>query len=389
MLLRCVFCNAMKANALNILSLPSGQQVQVTEFADDPVSAIERHIHLVEQTPPDPAQLKPHEILVRIRSTAVAWVDLLMTSGQYQHMPAPPYSPGMEYSGDVLAAGAEVPASQIAVGDRVFADFMQVGPRSYGDYQKASGYATYAVLPAQAAFRIPDGFSYDEACNLLGNYETAYHCLITRGQVQAGETVLITGASGSTGMAAVQVAKLLGATVIATGRSDDKLALVREMGADHVLNTRAEDGHGVRRFRDEVKALTGGRGVDVVYDTVGGDTSLECLRAMAFGGRLLIVGWTSTPDVARGKGQRGAPNANQLPTNLMQMKSLTVMGCPAVIAVQKNPALRPPRVAQILQWVAEGKIRPHISHRYPLTAFREAMLARWRGEVLGGCVLHP
>lgn len=388
-LLRCCLSNATKANVLNTLSLPPGQQVLVTEFADDPVSAIEQHLQLVEQAPPDPAQLKPNEILVRIRSAAVAWVDLLMTSGQYQHMPEPPYTPGMEYSGDVLAVGSDVAPSQIAVGDRVFADFMQVGPRSYDGYQKASGYATYAVLPAHAAFRIPDGFSYDEACNLLGNYETAYHCLITRGQLQAGETVLITGASGSTGMAAVQVAKLLGATVIATGRSDEKLALVREMGADHVVNTRAEEGGGVRRFRDDVKALTGGRGVDVVYDTVGGDTSLECLRTMAFGGRLLIVGWTSTPDVARGRGQRGAPNANQLPTNIIQMKSLTIMGSPAVIAVKQNPSLRPPRVAQILQWVAEGKIRPPISHRFPLAAFREAMLARWRGEVLGGCVLHP
>jgi NADPH2:quinone reductase len=190
-------------------------------------------------------------------------------------------------------------------------------------------------------------------------------------------------------MAAVQVAKLLGATVIATGRSDEKLALVKQMGADHVLNARAEEGHGVRRFRDEVKALTGGRGADVVYDTVGGETSLECLRAMAFGGRFLIVGWTSTPDVARGRGQRGAPNANQLPTNILQMKSLTVMGSPAVIAVKQNPSLRAPRLAQILQWVAEGRIRPHVSHRFPLMEFREAMLARWRGEVLGGCVLNP
>lgn len=371
-------------------TLPPGQQVLVTEFAEDPMAALERHLTLAEQPAPDPASLRPGEILLRIRSAAVAWVDLLMTSGQYQHMPQPPYTPGMEYSGDVLATAPDVDPARVAVGDRVFADFMQVGPRSYDAYQKASGYATYAVLPAAAVFRIPDGFSYDEACNLLGNYETAYHCLVTRGQLQAGETVLITGASGSTGLAAVQVAKLLGATVIATGRSDEKLARVRELGADHVINTRAEDGaSGVRRFRDEAKALTGGRGVDVVYDAVGGETSIECLRAMAFGGRFLIVGWTSTPDVARGKGQRGAPNANQLPTNILQMKSLTVMGCPAVIAVAQNPALRPPRVAQILQWVAEGRIRPHVSHRYALSEFREAMLARWRGDVLGGCVLHP
>ena len=326
--------------------------------------------------------------MLRISSASVSWVDLLMTSGQYQHMPLVPYTPGMEYSGEVVAVGSGVDKNHIAVGDRVFADCMRVGPRSYGGYQQASGFATYAVLPADAVFPIPDGFSFDEACNLLGNYETAYHCLITRGQVQAGETVLITGASGATGLAAVQLAKLLGATVIATGRSDEKLAQVKALGADYVINARIESG-GVRRFRDEVKTLTDGRGVDVVYDAVGGDTSLECLRAMAFGGRFLIVGWTSTPDVARGKGQRGAPNANQLPTNIMQMKGLTVMGCPAVIAVKQNPALRPPRLSQILKWVAEGRIRPHISHRYPLSEFRQAMLARWKGDVLGGCVLHP
>ena len=371
---------------------PKGQRVVVTEFADDPASAIERHLQLIEQPAPNPDQLKPGEVLLRVRSAAVAWVDLLMTSGQYQHMPQPPYTPGMEFAGDVLAVGAGVAPAQVAVGDRVFADFMQVGPRSLGDYQHASGFATYAVLPASAVLRIPEGFSYDEACNLLGNYETAYHALITRGQLQPGESVLITGASGATGLAAVQMAKLLGAsTVIATGRSDAKLAAVKAAGADHVINTRTDDSGAIPRFRDEVKALTGGRGVDLVYDAVGGDTTVECLRAMAFGGRLLIIGWTSTPDVARGRGQRGAPKANQMPTNILQMKSLSVMGSPAVIAVKENPAIRSPRVAQILQWVAEGKLRPHISHRFPLADFRDALRAlarrrtgRMRAESLNG-----
>ena len=370
------------------IPLPPGKRVLVTEFSEDPVTAVEQHLTLAEQPAPDPSALAEGEILLRVRSAAVSWVDLLMTSGQYQHMPTLPYTPGMEFSGEVLATGSGVDQGRLPIGTRVFADFMQVGPRSYGHYQSASGFATYAVLPADAVFQIPDGFSFDEACNLLGSYETAYHCLVTRGQVQAGETVLITGASGATGLAAVQVAKLLGARVVATGRSDEKLARVKALGADCVINARGEAG-GVRRFRDEVKALTGGRGADVVYDAVGGETSLECIRAMAFGGRFLIVGWTSTPDVARGKGARGAPNANQLPTNLLQMKSLTVMGCPAVIAVRQDPALRPPRLRQIFEWVAQGKIRPTISHRYPLDEFRTAMLARWRGEVLGGCVLNP
>ena len=371
--------------------LPAGQRVLVAEFADNPMDAVEHHMALHPMPAPDPARLGPDEVLLAVRSAAVSWVDLLMTSGQYQHMPRPPYGPGMEYSGTVEAVGAAVDPARVAVGDRILADFMQVGARSGGAYQAAGGFASYAVIPQQAAYRIPDGFSFDEACCLLGNYETAYHCLVARGQLRAGESVLILGASGSTGMAAVQMAKLLGATVIAAGRSDTKLATVRAPGADHVVNIRGTDADagGVRRFRDEVKALTGGKGVDLVYDAVGGATTLEAMRAMAFGGRLLIVGWTSTPDVARGKGQRGAPNANQLPTNIMQMKSLTVMGCPAVIAVAHDPSLRTERLARIWQWVREGRIRPHVSHRYALAQFREAMRARWQGDVTGGCVLNP
>jgi NADPH2:quinone reductase len=367
-----------------------GQQVLVSAFADNPLDAIDHHVAVHPMAAPDPDHLQDDEIVVAIKAAAVTWVDLLMTSGQYQHMAQPPYCPGMEYSGVVAAVGRAVDPCTLAVGDRVLADFMQVGPRSGGAYQGAGGFASYAVIPQQAAYRIPESFSFDEACCLLGNYETAYHCLVVRGQLQAGETVLILGASGSTGMAAVQLAKLLGATVIATGRSDDKLAIVQAHGADHVINTRAPDGAaGVPRFRDQVKAFTGGKGVDVVFDTVGGDTSLEAMRAMAFGGRFLIVGWTSTPDVARGKGQRGAPNANQLPTNIMQMKSLTVMGCPAVIAVSHNPALRTERLAHIWQWVQEGRIRPHISHRFALGEFRQAMRARWSAAVTGSCVLNP
>ena len=370
--------------------LPPGQRVLVSAFAENPDDAIAHHVAIHAMAAPDPADLKPDEIILSIKSVAVTWVDLLMTSGQYQHMPLPPYCPGMEYSGVVAAVGVAVDPAGVVVGDRVMADFMLVGPRTSGPYQGAGGFASYAVVPQQAVYRIPEAFSFDQACCLLGNYETAYHCLVARGQLLAGESVLILGASGSTGMAAVQMAKLLGATVIAAGRSDDKLALVKAHGADHVVNTGAPDGaSGVRRFRDEVKALTGGKGVDVVYDAVGGATSLEALRCMAFGGRFLIVGWTSTPDVARGKGQRGAPNANLLPTNIMQMKSLTVMGCPAVIAVSHNPALRDERLARIMEWVAQGKIRPYISHRFPIAQFKEAMQARWNADVAGSCILHP
>lgn len=369
--------------------LRPGHRVVVRELAEDPAQAIE-HLSLEPAEPPDPATLGPRDVIVAVRSAAVGWVDLLMTSGQYQHVPPVPYTPGLEYAGEVVWLGADVAPEQLRVGDAVLVDGLLTGPRSIGAYQRWGGFADHAVAPAEAVRRLPAGLDFDQGCNLLGNYETAYHCLVTCGGLQAGETVLIHGASGSTGLAAVHLAKLLGATVIATGRSDDKLAAVKAQGADHVINCKDPDGgSGVRRFRDEVKELTGGLGVDVVHDGVGGDISLESLRCVKFGARFLIVGWAATPAVARGKGLRGAPNANTLPTNLIMMKGLTVRGCPTVLSTLHDPSLRRPRLAAILQWVEEGRIRPLVSRVFPLPAFKEAMLAKWRGEIVGGCVLRP
>jgi NADPH2:quinone reductase len=163
--------------------------------------------------------LKETDVVVAVRSASVNWVDLLMTSGQYQHMPSPPYTPGLEYSGDIAWAGAAVDPAQVKVGDRVLSDGFWTGPRSLGDYQQWGGFASYAVAPAYAVIKLPERLTYDQGCNLLGNYETAYHCLVTCGKLRRGETVLILGASGSTGLAAVQIAKLLEAKVIAAGRS--------------------------------------------------------------------------------------------------------------------------------------------------------------------------
>jgi NADPH:quinone reductase len=295
-------------------------------------------------------------------------------------MPKPPYVPGLEYAGIVAWKGPEA-GDAVAVGDPVLVDGLLAGPRSLGDYQAYGGFASWAVAPAEAVLPIPGDLDLDRACNLLGNYERAYHCLVTGGRLRDGETVLILGASGATGLAAVQIAKLLGATVIAAGRSEKKLAVVKEHGADHVVDT--------SDLREKVKALTGGEGVDVVYDGVGGELSLAALRCVKFGARFLIVGWAATPFVARGRGERGAPNANTLPTNLMMMKGLDVLGCPTVIGTVKDPSIRPPRLAQVLAWAKTGAIRPHVSHVFPLTAVKEAMRAKWTGEVIGGCVLHP
>lgn len=366
-----------------------GQRVVVHEFSEDPATAIEQGLSVVEMTVPSVDTLGARDVLIAVRSAQVGWVDLLMTSGQYQHMPKPPYTPGLEYAGEVLWRGSEAAEHGISVGEAVYVDGLLSGPRSIGAYQQWGGFASYAVAPLEAVRPIPSGLSFDEACCLLGNYETAYHCLVARGNLQAGEVVLIHGASGATGLAAVQLAKQLGAIVIATGRSDEKLAVVKAHGADHVLNIRSTDGStAVRRFRDDVKAITSGQGVAVVYDGVGGEVSTESLRCMQFGGRFLIVGWAATPFVANGKGQRGAPNANQLPTNLIMMKGLSVLGCPTVISTLHQPTIRPPRLAQIMQWIESGQIRPYISHRFPFAQYKDALRAKWRGEVIGSCVLH-
>jgi NADPH2:quinone reductase len=346
-------------------------RVVIKTLGTTPLDAIDNHVALEPMTRPDPATLGPRDVLVEVKSCAVGWVDLIMAAGQYQHAPTPPYTPGLEYAGVVAWAGAD--AKGIAIGDRVLVDGFTAGPRSSGAYRTYGGFASFALAPAESVIKIPGTLSFDQACNLLGNYETAYHCLVARGRVAAGESVLIHGASGATGLAAVHVAKLLGANVIATGRSQAKLDIVKGQGADHVIAVRE-----IERLREDVKALTGGRGVDVVYDGVGGELARESLRCLRFGGRYLVVGWASTPG-----------NADPLPTNLIMMKGLDVLGCPTVISSTMDPTVRPPRLAQILAWAEAGQIVPHVSHVFALSEIKEAMRAKLRGEFVGGAVVHP
>jgi NADPH2:quinone reductase len=341
-----------------------GQRVVISELGKQPLEAIDQFARLVGQPQPDPAG--PRDVIIAVASAAVGWVDLIMAAGQYQHVPKPPYTPGLEYAGTVAWAGAD---SGITVGARVLVDPFLAGPRSLGAYRDG-GFASFAVAPAEAVHPIPGALTFDQACNLLGNYETAYHCLIARGKLAAGETVLIHGASGSVGLAAVHVAKLCGATVIATGRSADKLAIVKQQGADHVIGTGS--------LRDDVKRLTGGRGADVVYDGVGGELSAASLRCVTFGARYLIVGWAATPGAI-----------NQLPTNLIMMKGLDVLGCPTVISTVHEPSIRAARFAQVMAWASSGQLVPLVSRTYPLAEFNAALHAKWRGDVVGGVVVHP
>jgi NADPH:quinone reductase len=367
----------------------AGQRVVVDAYAETPLEGVAQ-VRLEPQPVPDPATLGSTDAVVAVRSASVGWVDLLMLSGQYQHMVSPPYTPGLEYSGVVSWIGEDVDLAKLAVGDRVMADAFSTGPRSKGAHQGYGGHASFAVAPASALHRLPASFSFDQGACFFGNYETAYHCLVARGQLRAGQSVLIHGASGATGLAAVHVAKLVGATVIATGRSPDKLDVVRAQGADHVVCTANPDGApGLRSFKDEIKALTGGAGVDVVYDGVGGDISLESLRCVRFGAKFLIVGWAATPFVAKGKGQRGAPRANVLPTNLIMMKGLDVLGCPTVISTENDPSIREQRLAQLMAWVKAGKLSPLIGGTFPLSEVKEAMRAKWESQFVGNCVVRP
>lgn len=365
-----------------------GLQARLTRYGETPLDAVTHHLELIAQPAPDPGELGDTDVIVAVRSAAIGWVDLLMMSGQYQHMVKPPYTPGLEYAGEVVWTGAAV--TRHVVGDRVIADGFRTGPRSSGPHKRYGGFATWAVAPEHALIPLPQALSYDQGANLLGNYETAWHCLVARGRLQPGETVLIHGASGSTGLAAVHVARRVGATVIATGRSADKLAVVAAEGAHHTVQcTGSEGAGGGPRFREQVKELTGGRGVDVVYDGVGGPISLESLRCVDFGARYLIVGWAATPFVARGRGKRGAPNANHLPTNLIMMKGLDVLGSPTVISTVRNPKIRKERLGAILAWVEAGEIQPRISGSYALADLKEGLRAKWASTHVGGCVVRP
>ena len=217
-----------------------GKKIVLPKYAESPQQAIDRLLTVQDLAMPDTSALNATDVLVSIKSTTVAFVDLIMMTGQYQHMAPPPYTPGIDYAGQVIWAGSEVQC--VKVGDRVMSDFMTVGPRSKGDYQRYGGWASYAVAPETSVLSLPKGFDFDEGSVLLTNYETPYFALVNRANIRPGESVLITGASGAAGMAAVQMAKLLGATVIVTGRSDTKLAKVKAHGADHVINTSAPEG---------------------------------------------------------------------------------------------------------------------------------------------------
>lgn len=288
------------------------------------------------------------EIRVRIKASSLNFPDLLMTEGKYQLKPELPFVLGMEFSGIVDAVGEGV--TDLAPGDAV------VGGNRVGAFSE------YAVVPASALRRKPEAISFAAAASYGAAYLTAYVALVRRGNLQAGETLLVHGASGGVGLAAVDVGRLLGAKVIATSASEAKRRILTEYGADHVL---PDSG-----FRETVKELTGGRGADVIYDPVGGDVFDESVRCIAFDGRLLVIGFTS------GR----IPSVN---VNMPLIKGFSVVGVRAGEYGRQFPDRGRENQAAIWKWAEQGRVRPRIHAEVPLTDWRRAFEMMRSREVVG------
>ena len=286
-----------------------------------------------------PVRLAPGEVRVAIRAAGINFPDILMAAGEYQLKPELPFTPGMEAAGDVTEV--DDAAHGIARGDKVIVKL------------RHGGYADEVVVAPAQLTRLPSTFDYAEGATFLAAHGTAYHALIDRGELQPGEVLLVHGAGGGVGLAAVEIGKLLGATVVAAASSEEKLAVARAKGADHlVLYSRGP-------FRDAVKRLTDGRGADVVFDPVGGEIFENSVRCIAWGARLLVVGFTGGIGLAR--------------TNLLLIKGASVLGVRAGEAVRKNPVLGEIRQKTLTAWAEAGKVRPNISHRLPLEHYAQAM----------------
>jgi NADPH2:quinone reductase len=285
------------------------------------------------------AVLAQGQVRVAIHAAGINFPDILMAAGAYQLKPPLPFTPGVEAAGDVVEVDSA--ARGVALGDRVIVRL------------RHGAYADEAVVtPAQLA-TLPSTLDYAEGATFLAAHGTAHHALIDRGQVQPGEVLLVHGAGGGVGLATVEIGKLLGATVIAAASSEDKLAVAQAKGADHLVL------YGREPFRDAVKRITDGRGADVVFDPVGGEIFENSVRCIAWGARILVIGFTGGIGLAR--------------TNLLLVKGASVLGVRAGEAVRRNPALGDVRLKALNAWAEAGKIRPNISHRLPLEDYAQAM----------------
>lgn len=313
-------------------------------------------VQLREVTLPDPA---PGEIQVQLKACAVNFPDLLMIQGKYQFKPPLPFAPGGECAGDIVACGDGV--DEFAPGDAVLLS------TRYGGFAEAINVGVEQARP------LPAGMDYAKAASYQTAYLTAYVALVRRGDLQPGETLLVHGATGGVGMAAVELGKRMGANVIATGGRDDKLAVVKSRGADHVINYTQADGS-LGGFREAVKSLTAGNGADVIYDPVGGDVFDESMRCVNWGGRILTIGFTSG-------------RWPQAPVNLILIKQIAVIGVRAGEYGRRDPLRGRENDAALYAMASAGDIDPYISHALPLEDAVQAMRLLENREVIGKAVV--
>ncbi|MBT5666971.1 MAG: NADPH:quinone oxidoreductase family protein, partial [Rhodospirillaceae bacterium] len=308
---------------------------------------------LVVREMPDPPAPGPGEIKVALAARGAQFVDVLMAAGEYQTKPPLPFVPGSEAAGEVIAVGSEV--ADFAVGDRVMTR------------HSPGAFAELATISADAALPVPDGMDLIQAAGFRSAYTTAYHALVQRARLQPGEVLLVHGAAGGIGLAAVQVGKILGATVIATAGSDYKLAAVKANGADHVINY-------TNGFRDQVKELTDGRGADVIYDPVGDAVFDESMRCLNWGARILILGFVG-----------GGPSLAK--TNHLLIKGASAVGVRVGGFNDFEPDLAAANLAVLMAWAAAGKLKPQVSHTFPLDQIAEALQVIIDRKVIGKCIL--
>lgn len=302
-----------------------------------------------------PAMPGPGEVVVAVKAIGLNFFDTLIIEGKYQIKPALPFSPGGEIAGIVTQAGAGVAA--LKPGDRVMG------------YVGHGGAREEVVAKAESLALIPEGLSDEVAAGLSITYGTTLHALKDRARLKAGETLAVLGASGGVGQAAVEIGKIMGARVIACASSDDKLAFCRALGADELLNYERQP------LKEGLRALAKD-GVDVVYDPVGGDLTEAALRALAWNGRLLVVGFA--------QGQIPKP-----PLNLVLLKSANIQGVFWGAHIEREPLRHRANMGELLAFAAEGRLKPHIHRVYRFAEIGEALGAIARREVRGKAILVP
>jgi NADPH2:quinone reductase len=298
----------------------------------------------------------PGEVLIDVRAAGVNFPDLLLSQGKYQFKPTPPFVPGGELAGVVSAVGSGV--SSLSVGDRVAATLLN------------GAFAERVVVPELATVKIPEGVDFEVGAATLLTYATSYHALVDRAALKAGETLLVLGASGGVGIAAVELGKLLGARVIAAASTDDKVAFCKSHGADDGIVYGRED------LKERAKLLTAGEGANVVYDPVGGPYADAALRSIAWEGRYLVVGFA-------------AGDIPKLPLNLVLLKGCQVVGVFWGSFAMREPQKNRENAARLFAWVAEKKLQPHLDAVLPFDRAAEALERLSRREVRGKLVLVP